>query len=299
MTVEELARKVLEFADIRQAGDQPMPVGVDGLSLVRQRAPSEIYPVVYQPIFCLVLQGAKETYLGNRTVRFARMESLIVGLDLPALARVVQASQREPYVALALALDMTLIRELAGETGSCAGSGPRAAEAVVTGQADEAVLDAMGRLFALHDKPDAARVLEPLIRKEIHYWLLTARHGQILRDLAEQDSHAARIARAIAVIRRSFSSPLRVEDLARAAGMSGSAFHAHFKAITGTTPLQFQKQLRLMEARRLMQAEKLSVASTAFQVGYESPTQFSREYARHFGASPRSDRAKTPVEALI
>lgn len=298
MTVEELARKVLEFADIRQAGDQPMPVGVDGLSLVRQRAPSEIYPVVYQPIFCLVLQGAKETYLGNRTVRFARMESLIVGLDLPALARVVQASQREPYVALALALDMTLIRELAAETGAMS-SGQEPAEAVVSGEADEAVLDAMGRLFALHDKPDAARVLAPLIRKEIHYWLLTARHGQILRELAEKDSHAARIAQAIAVIRRGFASSLRIEDLARTAGMSGSAFHAHFKAITGTTPLQFQKQLRLMEARRLMQAEKLSVASTAFQVGYESPTQFSREYARHFGASPRSDRARAPAEALI
>ncbi len=299
MQVEDLARKVLEFADNRKAGDEPTPTGVTGLDLVRQRAPSEIYPVVYQPIFCLVLQGAKETYLGSRTVRFAKMESLIVGLDLPALARVVRASQREPYVALALALDMTLIRDLAAETGSGSGSGERAPEAVVTGQADEAVLDAMGRLFALHDKPDAARVLEPLIRKEIHYWLLTARHGQILRDLAEKDSHAARIAQAIAIIRRGFASSLRIEDLARAAGMSGSAFHAHFKAITGTTPLQFQKQLRLMEARRLMQAEKLSVASTAFQVGYESPTQFSREYARHFGASPRSDRAKTPAEALI
>lgn len=298
MQVEDLARKVLELADILNAGDEPTPTGIAGLDLVRQRSPSEIYPVVYQPIFCLVLQGAKETYLGSRTVRFAGMESLIVGLDLPAMARVVEASRQKPYVALGLALDMALIRDLAAETGLMS-SVREPVEAVVSGEADEAVLDAMGRLFALYAKPDAARVLEPLIRKEIHYWLLTARHGQILRNLAEKDSHAARIARAIAVIKRGFSSPLRIEDLARSAGMSGSAFHAHFKAITGTTPLQFQKQLRLMEARRLMQAEKFSVASTAFQVGYESPTQFSREYARHFGASPRSDRAKTPAEALI
>lgn len=298
MLAEDLARKVLEFADNRKAGDEPMPTGVAGLDLVRQRAPSEIYPVVYQPIFCLVLQGVKETYLGSRTVRFARMESLIVGLDLPALARVVEASRQKPYVALALALDMALIRDLAAETDARS-FGREPVEAVVSGEADEAVLDAMGRLFALHDKPDAARVLESLIRKEIHYWLLTARHGGILRELVEKDSHAARIAQAIAVIRRGYASSLRIEDLARAAGMSGSAFHAHFKAITGTTPLQFQKQLRLMEARRLMQAEKLTVASTAFQVGYESPTQFSREYARHFGASPRSDRSKTPAEALI
>lgn len=298
MQVEDLARKVAEYADSRKAGNEPLQVGFGGLELVRQREPSDVYPVIYQPIFCLVLQGAKETYLGSKTVRFARMESLIVGLDMPALARVVQASRHAPFVALAVVLDIALIRELAAETGGRT-SGPQTVEAVVTGQADEAVLDAMGRLFALNDKPEAARVLVPLIRKEIHYWLLTARHGGILRELAEKDSRASGIAQAIAVIRRGFASTLRVEDLARTAGMSGSAFHAHFKAITGTTPLQFQKQLRLMEARRLMQAEKLSVASTAFKVGYESPTQFSREYARHFGASPRTDRARPPAEALI
>ena len=142
-------------------------------------------------------------------------------------------------------------------------------------------------------------VLLPLILREIHYWLLTAEHGAILRQISEQDSHAARIAKVIAGIRRDISASLRVDDLAGEAGMSVSAFHAHFKDITGTSPLQFQKQLRLMEARRLLQAEKLSVSRAAFQVGYESATQFSREYARHFGLPPRADKANEPAQAAF
>ncbi|EAV43000.1 Transcriptional Regulator, AraC family protein [Stappia aggregata IAM 12614] len=298
MPPDELIRKLVAFADDHGAGGDPFPVGAGSMTLVRQRQPTLIYPVVYRPIFCLVLQGEKQTYLGSQTVRFGAMQSLIVGLDLPAQARVVSASRTEPYVALALPLDMALIRELALEIDRPGKSSP-ASGAVASGRADAAIVDAMRRLFELSQMPEAGKVLLPLLLREIHYWLLTAKHGAILRQVAEQDSHAARIARVIAGIRRDIAASLRVDDLAGDAGMSVSAFHAHFKELTGTSPLQFQKQLRLMEARRLLQAEKLSVSRAAFQVGYESPTQFSREYSRHFGLPPRADKAQGPSQAAL
>lgn len=301
MQTAELVRRLIDFADRNNADGTPMPVGVPGMSLVRQRHPEAIHASVYQPIFCLVLQGAKEIQLDNGTVRFAAEHSLIVGLDLPASARIVTASPQKPYVALALQLDMALIRELAAELspGDALGDRPRAdgARAVESGAADAAVIDAMKRLFDLHDTPGARKVLAPLIRREIHYWLLTARHGRILLELAERDSRANRVARAVAAIHKHYAEALRVEDLARLAGMSVSGFHAAFRELTGTTPLQFQKQLRLIEARRLLQADRLSVSSAAFQVGYESPTQFSREYSRQFGVSPRMDKGAAAAGA--
>jgi AraC-like DNA-binding protein len=204
------------------------------------------------------------------------------------LTRVVQASHAKPYVALALTLDLTLVHELAAEIDA-ASDEPQSMIAV--GEADDALLGAMDRLFGLVDKPQAAPTLSPLIRREIHYWLLAARHGAMLRALARPDSHAARVARATALIQRGYAETLRVPELARAAGMSASAFHEHFKAITGLTPLQYQKQLRLTKARQLLIGDGETVSGAAFAVGYESPTQFSREYSRRFGASPRADVA--------
>jgi len=225
-------------------------------------------------------------------VRFGAEESLIVGLDLPASAGIIQASSQAPYTALALHLDMGLIRELSAEL-TLAPARERA-RAVESGVADSAVIDAMRRLFDQHDKPDAQKVLEPLIKREIHYWLLPAGHGRVLLELSERDSRANRVARAITTIHKDYAVSLRVEDLARLAGMSVSAIHADFKKLTGTTSLQFQKQLRLIEARRLLQSHRLSVARTAFQVGYESPAQFSREFSRQFGVSPRVDKRVGP-----
>jgi len=294
MKTDELIQKIIDFADNRNAGSDPFPVGPAGLTLVRQRKPTPVYPVVYEPIFCLVLQGEKQTYLGGETIRFRQGQSLIVGFDLPAQARVVTASREQPYVALALPVDMGLVRELTADIGQ-SDPGQGVSLAVASGRADAAVVDAMRRLFELSEMPGAGRVVEPLVLREIHYWLLTAGHGAILRRLADRDSHATRIARAIAAVRQDVSASLRVEALAQVAGMSVSAFHASFKELTGTTPLQFQKQLRLMEARRLLQAERVSVARAAFQVGYESPTQFSREYSRAFGVPPRVDKAGETV----
>jgi AraC-like DNA-binding protein len=290
MEAEDLTRRVLDFADRNGATDLPLETGVDGLSMMRQRAPTTLGPVLYRPVFCLVLQGAKQVLVGDRAVTFGEGQSVIISMELPTLARIVRASASRPYIALALELDAALLRELAAETGE--GPAPReTAAAVAAGEADAAILDAMRRLFDLTEKPHAAPVLAPLIRREIHYWLLSARHGAMLRALARADSGAARIAQATARIRRDYSARLRIADLARDAAMSPSAFHEHFRTVTGTTPLQYQKRLRLMEARRLMLAGDHSVSAAAFAVGYESPTQFSREYTRQFGLPPRRDKA--------
>lgn len=289
MPIDELRRAVAAYADARRAGAEPIPTAVPGLTVVRSRAPTELAPVLLQPIFCLVLQGAKQAGEGDRVVTFAAGQSLVVSHDRPTLARIVRASPAEPYLALALLLDIGIVRELA-EAIDAAG-GPPAAAPVAVGTTSAAELDVMARLFGLAARPEAVPVLAPLYAREAHFHLLSVAHGAMLRRLARQGSQASRITRAIAVIRRDYATALKVGDLAEAAGMSASAFHDHFRSFTGTTPLQFQKHLRLMEARRLMREQGLGVSPAAFAVGYESPTQFSREYSRTFGVAPSRDRA--------
>jgi AraC-like DNA-binding protein len=285
MGLDELAQEVLAYADARGLDEAATMSDVPGLSISRQRRPTDLAPVLYEPILCLVLQGAKQALQGQAFVAFPKGHSIIVGIDLPTTASVVEASVETPYVALALKLDLGLIRELSLEIEPETNN-HGAVAAISAAEADEAIIDAMARLFALVDMPAARPVLHPLVFREIHYWLLCAPHGSLLRSLVQVDSHASRIAQAIVNIRSNFERLLVVADLAASVGMSVSAFHAHFKAIAGTTPLQYQKRLRLIEARRLLQAERYSVSTAAFSVGYESPTQFSREYSRMFGIAP-------------
>ena len=293
--LDALKRDMLAYADAMGFDDQPSETSVPGLALVRSRAPTEIAAVDYRPIFCLVLQGAKQAFLGERILTFAERQCLIVSLDLPTVSRVVTASPQKPYLALALTLDTGLVRELAAtldtETGTARPDPDYRCSALSVSRADDALTDAMARLFALRGASEDIGVLAPLLVREIHYRLLRSNEGALLRSLARPDSHAGRIARAIARIWRDYADALPVADLARQAGMSASAFHEHFRTLTGTSPLQYQKALRLMEARRRLQEGHDSVAGIAFAVGYESPTQFSREYARKFGNPPRADRA--------
>jgi AraC-like DNA-binding protein len=297
MSAEILTSRVLAYADQHAVGAEPFYTPVSGMSVVRHFGATDVVPVLYRPIFCLVLQGAKQTCLGDEIVTFSQRQSVIVGLDLPTFARVVEASRERPYVALALQIDMALIKELAAEIEDLRNEdGP--VTAIASGEADDAIVNAMERLFGLLDKPGAMPILCPLLMREIHFWLLSATHGSLLRQLVQANSNAARISEAIIQIRRNYAEPLRIPDLARAAGMSESGFHQHFKAICGTTPLQFQKRLRLIEARRLMVSENQSVSSAAGAVGYESPTQFSREFARMFGSSPRQHRNSSLVDGI-
>jgi AraC-like DNA-binding protein len=288
MTILDLARKVDDYI----GGSAEMIKGVEteiaGLYLHRQARPSPFEATVYHPVICLNLQGRKQVANGDRSVEFGVGQSLIVSHDLPVAARITEASPEQPYLAIIVALDIAILRDLSGQIGDTA---PRDhhAGALSTSITDAALIHAMSRYFALVDDPLEARVMAPLILKEIHFRLLMASHGGMLRQLMWRDSHASRISRAIGRIRTEYRSSLTVAGLADEAGMSPSSFHEHFKQITGTTPLQYQKDMRLMEARRLIAMDGFSVSSAAYEVGYESATQFSREYSRKFGSPPRND----------
>lgn len=284
MPPRTLADRVCDYVDRKAPNDLACHTEVNGLIAIRSHKPTALECMIYQPSVCLILQGSKETHIGTGPINFGAGASLVVSHELPIVSRVTEA----PYVGLALELDLDLIHSLCDEVDVAEIEEERT-RAVNVGETDDAMQDAMGRLFDLVDRPLEAKVMDPLFRREVHFRLLLARHGTMVRQLLQRDSHASKIAKAISWIRQDFAKPLAVPDLAHAAGMSPSSFHEHFKAITATTPLQYQKDLRLLEARRLLMEGRHSVASAAFGVGYESPTQFSREYSRKFGNSPRTD----------
>ena len=258
-----------------------------GLYLLRQYVPSEFEATIFDPMLCLILQGRKEMTFGERTYRLGAGECALVSHDLPILSRVREA----PYLVVLLNIEADVLRSLYEDVGQLALPGE--AQALEVHRADAQLLDAVGRYLALAESEMDARVLAPMLQKEIHYRLLTSPLGQMLRSLLRHDSHASAIARAIALLRRDFRKPMVILELARAVGMSVSSFHEHFKRITSSSPLQYQKGLRLLEARRLLAAGSATATTAAFDVGYESPAQFSREYARKFGRPPSKDVAST------
>jgi AraC-like DNA-binding protein len=288
-SAETLRRAVWRYtdahADAQGVAIPPMP----GLAMIRAYAPTLQTRSMYRPVLCLVLQGAKAMTIGTEAVTFAAGQSVIVSVDLPTHGRVVQARRDAPYLALAIELDMAIMREVMGQSAATPAPPPRREPLLFLDDTEQVIADCALRLMRLLDRPEAIPVLRPAILKELHYWLLAGRHGDALRRLALPDSHVQRIARAIAILRAEFTGAIPVERLATAAAMSPSSFHQHFKAVTSLSPLQFQKQLRLLEARRLMLSEGLSASRAGFEVGYESVSQFTREYARLFGAPPRRD----------
>ena len=259
---------------------------MDGLQLLWQSHPSSFEALLYEPVLCLILQGEKQVAIGERTLSFGPGECLLVSHGLPVCSRITKA----PYLALVLDVDVASIREFSDEVADSA-LDDECARAAQVHQADPGLLDALGRYLALADSPVDAKVLGALTSKEIHYRLLAAPFGGMLRTLIRHDSNASAIARAIGYIRDDIRSPIVIPDLARRVGMSASSFHKHFKTITSTTPLQYQKELRLLEARRLLKTGGAVVTAAAYYVGYESPSQFSREYARKFGVPPSRDLA--------
>jgi AraC-like DNA-binding protein len=257
---------------------------MDGLLLLRQDIPSSFEASLYEPVLCLILQGRKQVSIGAQTLSFGPGECLLVSHDLPVCSRVTKA----PYLALVLEVDLSTIRKLYDEVAESALE-CESARAAETHRADPGLLDALRRYVALADSPTDAKVLGPITSKEIHYRLLMATFGGMLRSLIRHDSNASAIARAIGHIRADIRSPIAIPDLARRVGMSASSFHQHFKTVTSTTPLQYQKELRLLEARRLLRTGGASVTTVTYEVGYESSSQFSREYARKFGIPPSQD----------
>lgn len=253
---------------------------------------SEFESVVYRPVVCLVLQGAKDVAIGDQSVTLHEGDALIVSHDLPVQSRIISASADQPYLALVISLELGLVRSLYEQIGSISG-GIAPARSLSAGPAGAAVVEAIARYLALMNNAVEAEVLGPSILREIHFRLLMSPLGGMLRNLLAIDSHASRIANAIMQINRNFRQNLSIPEIAQAAGMSQSSFHGHFKQVTGTTPLQYQKDLRMIAARDLLRDGRHSVASASFEVGYESPTHFSRDYQRKFGMAPSKENSPT------
>lgn len=271
------------------------------LSVYSRDAISDIEASVYEPVMCLILQGSKMTSIGDQRVDLCPGDALVVSHDLPVVSRITMASREKPYIALILSLDLGLVRSLYGQIADAPVPDTRA-RPLSSAPAEQDVIAPLVRYLELMDNPLDAQILGPSILREIHYRLLMSPIGRMLRNLLSADSHASRVAKAILKMRSEFREPLSVSHLAKAAGMSVSSFHEHFKSVTGTTPLQYQKDLRLIEARELLVNRGQAVSEAAYAVGYESPTHFSRDYSRKFGLPPSKDSAfiaSAPHESMV
>ncbi|MER2015678.1 AraC family transcriptional regulator [Pseudomonas simiae] len=264
-----------------------------GVTLVRSDSPTVPMPVVYEPTLCYIVQGRKQVLVGTTTYVYDAANYLVASVDIPVMGSVIEASEAEPYLCLVLDLDMQVLSELAvRDTPSrCEKAFPVSTGIELHGNTPE-LLDAVTRLAGLLDTPQDAAELAPLVVREVLYRLLTRRGNDMLLQMAKADSRLCQIAKAITWLRAHYQKPLRIDDLADIAGMSRSTFHAHFKAVTSMSPLEFRCLLRLQEARRLMVAEALDAAAAGYRVGYESPSQFSRDYARMFGLPPARDAVR-------
>jgi AraC-like DNA-binding protein len=260
-----------------------------GLTLFRVSAPTEPVYGVSESCFCVIAQGAKHVMLGEDRFRYDPNHYLISTVGLPTVSQIDVASPEEPYLGLRLVLDPSVVTSTMVESGLVQRQNDSSVKAIAVSTLDHDLLNACVRLVRLVHSPEQYRVLGPLVIREIVYRLLTGEQGHRMRHLATIGGHAHRMVRAVKKLREDFAKPLRIEDVAREIGMSVSGFHAHFKAVTAMSPLQFQKQLRLQEARRLMLAESFDAAEAGFQVGYDDASHFSREYKRQFGHPPLRD----------
>lgn len=261
--------------------------GIPRLVLSRSQTTTEMSAANYYPLLCVVAQGRKRIFLGKEEFIYDPSTYLIASVDLPVTGQVIEA----PCLGVTLALDPKLLAALLLEMPPMA-AGWAASKALAVNALEDDLLDPLLRMLRLLDRPDDIPVLAPLIEREILYRLLLGPRGVMLRQLALPSSQLSQISRAIHWIRNHYDQPIRIEELARVAGMSAPSFHRHFRAVTGMSPLQFQKRIRLQEARRLLLSEPTDAARVGFDVGYESPSQFSREYRRLFGAPPGQDSAK-------
>jgi AraC-like DNA-binding protein len=287
--MESLKKAVIAYAGRHANGDGLVLTPVPGLRMMFVESAQGALHSVYRPLVCLILQGAKHLTAGREERLVSAGQSVIVSADLPVVGRIVQASRREPYLAIAIELEMTMLRELAAQLGGVAAQRPSETRSLFAEDTEAASLDCAARLMRLLDRPEAVPLLRPGIMREFHYWLLSGQHGAALRGLAAPGSHSSRLAAAIAILRDEYRSRVPVERLASAAAMSLTAFHKHFKHMTSLTPGQYQKRLRLIEARRLMLDQGFTATLAAFDVGYESVSQFTREYRRMFELPPKRD----------
>lgn len=270
-------------------GKEVCATSIPNLGFFRREAATEPCTCLIGPSIVLVVQGAKQLLIGERAYAYDTGRFLITSLDLPASSQVLEASPDKPCLGLVLGLDLRVMAELIAQSGLPPPRNRPNEGSAALGTITPAILEPFGRLLALLDEPGAIPVLTPLIEREIHYRLLMSDQAARLWQIASVGSQSHRIARAIDWLKANYAQPLRIDELAAHVQMSATTLHHHFRQLTAMSPLQYQKWQRLNEARRLMLNERLDAASAAFHVGYESPSQFSREYGRLFGVSPKRD----------
>jgi AraC-like DNA-binding protein len=281
----ELARKIASFVGLKEK----LITEVPGLLLSRRTAPTAPASASYEPSLAVVAQGRKRAKLGGTDFIFDESHYLLTSLDLPVICNVIEASAKVPYLCFVLKLDMQVVRDLLSRAEIQASEAPADSPAMATGETTAELLDACGRLIDLLNTPQDIPFLSGLIQREIIYRILRGPEGARLRAISTLGDQSHRTAKAIAWVRTNYAKPLRVEDLAKIAGMGVSTLHHHFRALTALSPLQYQKQLRLHAARKRMLMDGVDAASAAFEVGYESASQFNREYSRFFGQPPMRD----------
>ncbi len=282
---KDLLTEALHYCKADGVHPTPFP----GLSVIRRDRKTDATPGMYSPEVCFVLQGEKDVWIGKKVFRYNSTKYLVSCMDIPATAQVVAASSRQPFICLKLELQPSVVYEILQETPSAELQNEKAEGGFFVERVTAELADAFARLMKTLENKNDLKVLAPSIIREIHYRLMSSRFGIKIRQLGVVGSKTQRIGNVLDQIRKEYAAPLKVTNLARMASMSPSSFHLHFRQVTSMSPLQYQKQIRLQEARRLLSIETLDAASVAFKVGYESPSQFSREYRRLFGQPPMRD----------
>lgn len=296
--IEALRAAMVRIMAKQTQGQTELVTAIPNLRFFRREGPTQPNYCMLEPNVSLVVQGAKRALLAEETYTYNINRFLITSLDLPSMMHIVEASPQTPYLGLMLRLDLRVLSEVMLQSGITPPAVPPSERGMFLGETTPILLEGFNRLVSLLEEPAAIAVMAPLIEREIYYRLLTSDQCARLWQIAAVGSQSHRIARAVDWLRTHFSEPLRVEALATQVQMSPSTFHQHFRNLTSMSPLQYQKWLRLNEARKLMLSDNFDVSTAAFQVGYESPSQFSREYSRFFGLPPSRDidglRQRTP-----
>lgn len=282
-------RELAELIHIHSVNDGVHETPIPSLNIIQFSRLAEPSHRVFKPCFCVIAQGLKEVYLDQERFEYGYSDYLIASMDLPVVGRIIKATPELPYLSIKLEFTHSQILEVINEANLIIRPDDQTNRALFVGQMEPFLMDATLRLVKLLDRPEDIPFLAPLITREILYELLKSPYGITLGQIAMEGSNNYRIMETIEHITRYFDHPLRVEKLAETANMSIPSFHRNFKQVTGMSPIQFQKQLRLQEARRLLLSESAEASEAAFRVGYESASQFSREYSRLFGAPPKSD----------
>lgn len=292
MPSSPLATAITRYTDTHTEVDGFYETDIAPLKLMRIGQHTLPTYTLYTPTLCMTVQGAKQVMLGDTVFDYGPMEYLVVSVDLPIIGRVTQGNTDTPFLALILDMDVALLQDVVRQLDQTPPVHAPSSLGIFIGNFAGQAAECALRLMQLLEQPRAIPVLASSLLRELYYWLLCGPQGEQLRRLVAPNSNILRIADAIHLMRKEFDQPIGIEKLAALAGMSTSSFHAHFKTITSLTPLQYQKQLRLLQARRLLVTRAANASQAAYQVGYESPSQFSREYTRMFGTPPSRELAQ-------